>query len=60
MAHFVAVRLFLFPLNLPPFSRKKLPDDFFFNTSEMEEEANKQEANNVQYVSNTDHLINLM
>ena len=60
MAHFVTVRLFLFPLNLPLFSWKKLPDEIFFNTSEMEEEANKQEANNVQYVSNTDHLINLM
>jgi len=47
-------------LNLPLFSWKKQPDEFFFNTPEMEEEANKQEANNVQYVSNTDHLINLM
>jgi len=53
MAHFVAVRLFLFPLNLPLFSWKKLPDEFFFNTSEMEEEANKQEANNAHHDSNT-------
>jgi len=53
MAHFVAVRLFLFPLNLPLFSWKKLPDEIFFNTSEMEEEANKQEANNAHHDSNT-------